>query len=55
MESTEVPIKKKRGRKPKNQTVVGNENITIDVQEVSTIPPVVKKRGREPEGGKLLD
>ena len=54
MESTEVPIKKKRGRKPKNQTVVGNENITIDVQEVSTIPPVVKKRGRKPKGGKLF-
>ena len=54
MENTDVPIKKKRGRKPKNQTTTGSDNITVNVQEVSTAPPVAKKRGRKPKGGKLF-
>jgi hypothetical protein len=54
MENPEVPIKKKRGRKPKNQTAAGADNITVDVQEVSATPPVAKKRGRKPKGGKLF-
>ena len=53
MENTEVPIKKKRGRKPKNQTTTGTENITVNVQEVTNVPAVAKKRGRKPKGGKL--
>ena len=53
MENTEVPIKKKRGRKPKNQVAAEN-NITVDIQEVSATVPVAKKRGRKPKGGKLF-
>lgn len=53
MENTEVPIKKKRGRKPKNQVVTDGDNITVNIQEVVTTPPVAKKRGRKPKGGKL--
>lgn len=53
MENPEIPIKKKRGRKPKNQTGEGSENITVSVQEVAAVPPVAKKRGRKPKGGKL--
>ena len=53
MENTEVPIKKKRGRKPKNPVVAEN-NITVDIQEVSATVPVAKKRGRKPKGGKLF-
>lgn len=54
MENTEVPIKKKRGRKPKNQLATENDNITVAIQEVPVVPPVAKKRGRKPKGGKLF-
>ena len=43
MENSEQPIKKKRGRKPKNVQPTDNEE-----------PPVPKKRGRKPKGGKLI-
>ena len=43
MENNEQPIKKKRGRKPKNVQPTNNEE-----------PPVPKKRGRKPKGGKLI-
>jgi hypothetical protein len=43
MENSEQPIKKKRGRKPKNVQPADNEE-----------PPVPKKRGRKPKGGKLI-
>jgi hypothetical protein len=43
MENNDTPVKKKRGRKPKN------------VQPVENTEPVVpKKRGRKPKGGKLI-
>jgi len=53
MENPEVPIKKKRGRKPKNQLATENA-ITVDIQEVPVTPSVPKKRGRKPKGGKLF-
>lgn len=53
MENTEVPIKKKRGRKPKNPVTTDN-NITVDIQEVPVTTSVPKKRGRKPKGGKLF-
>ena len=43
MENNDQPIKKKRGRKPKNVQPTNNEE-----------PPVPKKRGRKPKGGKLI-
>ena len=43
--TTEVPVKKKRGRKPKNKSTT---------EEVPTEPVVPKKRGRKPKGGKLI-
>jgi len=47
MENTEnVPVKKKRGRKPKNQQV--------DTSLTNIEPPQPKKRGRKPKGGKLF-
>jgi len=54
MENTEVPIKKKRGRKPKNQ-IVSQEGdaITATIEDVSATPALPKKRGRKPKGGKL--
>jgi len=56
MDNTEIPIKKKRGRKPKNPVVTPDDgNITVNIQEVpeNASPPVAKKRGRKPKGGKL--
>lgn len=49
MENTDntVPVKKKRGRKPKNQQPQENLNENIELQ-------VPKKRGRKPKGGKLF-
>jgi len=47
MENTEtVPVKKKRGRKPKNQQ---QDNPTENIE-----PQQPKKRGRKPKGGKLF-
>ena len=43
--NTEVPVKKKRGRKPKNKS---------NIEETPIEPPVPKKRGRKPKGGKLI-
>lgn len=39
------PVKKKRGRKKKSETVEESANIE---------PPVPKKRGRKPKGGKII-
>tara|TARA_B100000900_G_scaffold410063_1_gene427119 strand:+ start:567 stop:1595 length:1029 start_codon:yes stop_codon:yes gene_type:complete len=41
----QVPVKKKRGRKPKVK-----ENVTTEVQNI-----VPKKRGRKPKGGKIVE
>ena len=48
MENTinEIPIKKKRGRKPKNTQ--------SEIETTITEPNVPKKRGRKPKGGKLI-
>ena len=56
MENTEAPVivKKKRGRKPKNQLVSQEgDAITATIEEVPATPVVPKKRGRKPKGGKL--
>lgn len=49
MDNQENPVKKKRGRKPKNviPTESANDNPTLQ-----TVP---KKRGRKPKGGKLIN
>ncbi len=44
--NNDIPIKKKRGRKPKN-TQPDNETIITE-------PTLPKKRGRKPKGGKLI-
>ena len=54
---TNQEIKKKRGRKKK--TVENEQNITISIEETTTISnnksdTTVKKRGRKPKGGKLI-
>ena len=41
MENPEVPIKKKRGRKPKNQLATENA-ITVDIQEFQLLLPFQK-------------
>ena len=54
--SSENPVKKKRGRKPKNY--VENENNTTVVEESNTTSSninIPKKRGRKPKGGKLIN
>ena len=47
--STNVPEKKKRGRKKQN-VVVPVENIQLATVE----KPLPKKRGRKPKGGKII-
>lgn len=48
----ELPIKKKRGRKPKVK-IPENDDQSILVDE--TIVSAPKKRGRKPKGGKIID
>jgi len=48
MEQQDIPVKKKRGRKPKNSV----ENTNNANNEVPAAP---KKRGRKPKGGKLIN
>ena len=48
MEQQDIPVKKKRGRKPKN-SVENTNNIN------SEVPAAPKKRGRKPKGGKLIN
>jgi hypothetical protein len=64
--NTEVPIKKKRGRKKKSEllkiaeskTNSNENNITVVLEEINDNPistqPATKKRGRKPRGGKLI-
>ena len=47
MDNQEIPVKKKRGRKPKNA------NIDTPTTTEQPVPP--KKRGRKPKGGKLIN
>ena len=48
MEQQDIPVKKKRGRKPKNSV----ENTTTTTNDTPHVP---KKRGRKPKGGKLIN
>ena len=49
MDNNENPIKKKRGRKPKNQKLQEEQKL----QNAEPVAP--KKRGRKPKGGKLIN
>jgi hypothetical protein len=54
--SSENPVKKKRGRKPKNyvenENNSTNNNSSVDNDTTVNVP---KKRGRKPKGGKLIN
>ena len=52
MDNQENPVKKKRGRKPKN---ANPDNNAIPSPASQQDPPVPKKRGRKPKGGKLIN
>ena len=55
--TSENPVKKKRGRKPKNyveneNNSTINNNTSLDNDTTVNVP---KKRGRKPKGGKLIN
>lgn len=51
MSETVEVVKKRRGRKPKNQNLLNNPDVNEVISEKPSAP---KKRGRKPKGGKII-